>query len=249
MIVIIAFHIWGRRTNKAKAVAWIRAIGPALEKEYASVGFENAKNSGPSADEVQAQGLAKAMAESQGAAKDEELMKERSAMEYVTYATGRQNVAFTDGKLMLYKRYNPATLVVEAALGFLFESMPAPRENMLLTTYPFDGRERDLVPARSQEQKDAIETTARGKGSVYDGFVWAVVHKESMKGLRDERYDLSLTSTREHAKLPAWCVVMSESAEVTEALLTGELAKALEQAGDGFEFLIVSDMPLEKPQT
>lgn len=215
------------------------------------MGFGGGKKEGPSADEVQAQGLAKALVESEGGggAKDEGFMKERSAMEFATYATGRQNVAFTDGKLMLFKRYNPATLVVEAALGFLFESMPAPKENMQLTTYPFDGRERDLVPAKSHEQKDAIEATARGKGSVYDGFVWAVVHKESMKGLRDERYDLSLTSTREHAKLPAWCVVMSESAEVTEALLTDELAKALEQAGDGFEYLIVSDMPLEKPQT
>jgi hypothetical protein len=42
---------------------------------------------------------------------------------------------------------------------------------------------------------------------------------------------------------------MTESAEITDALLTPELIKAAELAGDLLEFLIVSDQPIEKPRT
>ena len=246
MIVVIALHVWGRRTNKAKAKGWIAAHGPALQKEYAQVGFGGRKD--PTVEDVQASGLAQAVTSDEYAI-PKELLKEKSAQEYVTYATGRQNVAFTDAKLILFKRYNPATLLVEFFLSFLFDSMSAPTEKMEVTSYAFDGREKDLVPPRSQEQKDSIEAQARNKSSAYDPFVWAVVHKEVMKGLRDDRYDLSLTSTREHAKLPVWTAVMSESAEVTEMLLTPEMIKVLEKAGDAFEYLIVTDQPIDKPVT
>jgi hypothetical protein len=40
---------------------------------------------------------------------------------------------------------------------------------------------------------------------------------------------------------------MSESAEITETLLTPELIQAIEQAGNDFEFLIVTDQPIDKP--
>ena len=70
-----------------------------------------------------------------------------------------------------------------------------------------------------------------------------------MKRLRDDRYDLSLTTTRDHAKLPVWTTVMSESAEVTESLLTPELVKAISDAGDAFEALIVTDQPVDQPKT
>ena len=246
MIVIIALHVWGRRTNKAKADAWIAAHGPALQKEYALVGFGG--QNAPTVEDVQASGLAKSVG-SEDVGKSDELLEEKSGQEYATYATGRQNVAFTDTKLTLFKRYNPATLMVEFVMSFIFDSMRPPKEKMDITTYTFDGREKDLVPAKSQEQKDAIESQAKSKSSVYDQFVWAVVHKDLMKGLRDDRYDLSLTSTKEHAKLPVWTAVMSESAEITETLLTPDLIKAIESAGDAFEYLIVTDQPLDKPQT
>lgn len=178
----------------------------------------------------------------------QELLKEKTASEYLTYATGRQNVAFLDIKLNLFKRYNPATLSVEYALSFIFDSMKAPVERMEATAYAFDGREKDLVPAKSQEQKESIEAQAKSKSSTYDPFVWAVVHKDMMKSIRDDRYDISLTSTRDHAKLPVWATVMTESAEITEQLLTPELIKAIESAGDAFEFLVVTDQPLDKPQ-
>jgi hypothetical protein len=238
-------HIWGRRTNKRKAKRWIEAHGPPLKKEYALVGFGGRREA--TADDVQASGLLKATT-GEDSAIPQELLKEKTAQEFVTYATGRQNVAFTDVKLDLYKRYNPATLIVEFILSFLFESMRAPAERMEATSYVFDGREKDLVPAKTQQQLDAIESQARSKSSVYDQFVFAVVHKDLMRSVREDRYDISLTSTKDHASLPVWATTMSESAAVTDAVLTPELVRAIESAGDAFEYLIITDQPLDKPQ-
>ena len=236
VIVIITLHIWGRRTNKSKARRWIQALAPALENEYALVGF----------------GKKPSIESKPTTVKDSsfpgELVKEKTAQEFVTYATGRQNVAFTDVKLNLYKRYNPATLVVEFILSFLFESIKPPAERMEATSYVFDGREKELVPAKSQEQLDAIESQARSKTSVYDQFVFAVVHKDMMKAIREDRYDISLTSTKDHTSLPVWATTMSESAAITDTMLTPALVQALDNAGDAFEYLIITDQPLDKPQ-
>lgn len=142
----------------------------------------------------------------------------------------------------------------EEALGFFFESQPAPREGMQATTYTFDGRENDLAPLLNSKvgaNGQVTETKSSHKEkshSSYDGFVFAIVHKDLMKRLRDERYDLSLTSTKDHQKLPLWATTMSESAEVTETMLTAEMIKAVEQAGDALESLIVTDMPIDSPR-
>ena len=236
IIVIVGLHIWGRRKNKAKAKAWITVHQPVLEKEYAQVGF-----GGKAADGGKA-------STSGNSTIPEDVLKEKTAQEYITYATGRQNVAFLDIRVLLFKRYNPATLLIEYILSFIFDTMKAPTEKMEATAYAFDGRENDLVPARSQEQLDAIQAQGKARSSVYDPFVWAVVHKEEMKQLRDDRYDISLTSTRDHAKLPIFATTMSENAEITEQMLTPELIKAVESAGDAFEYLVVTDQPLDKPQ-
>ncbi|KAG9884482.1 DUF1682 domain protein, partial [Aureobasidium melanogenum] len=46
-----------------------------------------------------------------------------------------------------------------------------------------------------------------------------------------------------------WVSVMSESAEITESLLTQELADAIKACGDDLESLIVTDMPVDAPKT
>lgn len=182
---------------------------------------------------------------------DEEGMtlKEKTAQEYTTYASGRQNVAFAEVKVKLLKRYNPMSLAAETALSFFFESFKTPREVVEITLHAFDGKEKDLVPVKSKAELDAKESRFKGlQNSGYDACVWAVVHKEQMKRLRDERYDVSLTATKDHKSLPLWASVMSESAEVTEALLTKELVDAVEKAGEeAFEYLIVTDQPVDKP--
>jgi hypothetical protein len=151
-----------------------------------------------------------------------------------------------DVKLTLKKRFNPIMTFAEAAMGFFWDAMGTPEDTLDATIYPFDGREAQTVPGLP----GAAELKAReSKSSAFDGFVWAIVNKERMKSFRDERYDLSITSTKDHAKLPSWLAIMTESAEVTEAMLTPELIKAAEAAGENLDYLIISDQPTEKPRT
>lgn len=242
---MVLVHLWGTRKNKRKAKSWITAHAPALEKEFAVVGFGGRK--APSVEDVQSSGLVKAQS-SDDLVIPQELLKEKTAQEYVTYATGRQNVAFVDVTLSLFKRYNPLYLVGEYVLSFFFDSIATPTERMEATAYAFDGKEKELVPIPGGKQgQEIIESRSRGSNSSYDGFVWAVVNKDVMRRLRDDRYDVSLTSTKDHPKLPSWATVMSESAEVSDLLITPDLIKAVEEAGDALEFLIVSDQPLDKP--
>ncbi|KAH8805665.1 putative UPF0674 endoplasmic reticulum membrane protein [Xylogone sp. PMI_703] len=227
VFVMVAVHLYGTRTNRSKAKKWSVAIAPVLQREFASVGF-----TGRSTEGLESQELAK------------KLLKEKSPQDFATYATGRQNVAFVDINLSLLKRYNPFALIMDYGLSLFFDSMPAPVERMQTIIYPFDGKESLTVP-----QLPGAQELRKDNKSSYDGFVWAIVHKDTMKQLRDERYDVSITTTKDNAKLPVWTTVMTESAEITDALLTPELVAAVEQAGDLLEHLIVTDQPIDKPLT
>ncbi|KAI1743563.1 hypothetical protein F4680DRAFT_348309 [Xylaria scruposa] len=221
--VICTVHFIGSRLNRAKSKAWAKAHTPLLTSEFAQVGFGGSRISGDESDKV---------------------LKEKSLFEYASYATGRQNVAFMDVKLSLMKRFNPMVLYPDFIIGFLVDSYPMPEDSMGATIYPFDGKEAQIVPSvpgAAERNKDSKST--------YDGFVWAVVNKNQMKQLRDERYDVSITFTKDHPKLPIWTTVMSESAEITSTLLTDELVDAINKAGDLFDYLIVTDQPVEKPKT
>ncbi|MCJ1313309.1 hypothetical protein MMC25_006986 [Agyrium rufum] len=245
ILFIVGLHAWGRRKNRRMARQWIESYAPALEKEFATVGFS--KNKPVTADDVQQEGLLKAsLASSQVIPPD--LLKEKTAQEFTTYATGRQNVAFVDITLKLFKRYNPLTLILEIIMSFFFETVNAPMETMTAVMYTFDGREKDLVHVPSQKEQDALESRVKNMQSSYDGFVWAIVHKEGMRHLREDRYDISFTSTKDSANLPPWATIMSESAEITNTLLTPELISAVEKAGDEcFRNLIITDQPIDKP--
>ncbi|KXX79529.1 Coiled-coil domain-containing protein 47 [Madurella mycetomatis] len=239
--VALIFHLVGARLNRSKAKKWIRAHAAPLASEFAIVGFAGvpAAVADQKGDE-----LVQALADS-NARQGDSLLKEKSLFEFATYATGRANVAFLDVKLTLLKRFNPLTAFFESAFGFLFESFPQPQDVVEATLYPFDGKEALTVPGLP----GAAELRNKDSKSAFDGFVWAIVHKERMKQVRDDRYDVSLTFTKDHAKLPSWLTAMSENAEITDALLTPELVKAAEAAGDLFEYLIVSDQPIDKPKT
>ncbi|KAK7416424.1 hypothetical protein QQX98_005241 [Neonectria punicea] len=223
---IFLVHIIGARANRSKAKAWIRANAPALKSEFALVGFGGV----PTLDND---------------VKPDTLIKEKSLFEFATYATGRQNAAFMDVKLTLTKKFNPIVNAFETALGYFTESFSVPYDVMEATTYTFDGKESLTVPTLP----GTAEARAKDPKSNYDGFVWAVVNKDNMQQAREERYDLSLTLTKDNSKLPVWTTVMSESAEITEALLTPELADAVKSAGELLEYLIISDQPTDKPST
>lgn len=234
LFVIIGIHVFGTSANRKKAKAWIGAYGAVLQKEFALVGFGGRKNSTVEGEnEVKTDRLELPVV----------LMKEKSLQEFSTYATGRQNVAFLDFNLTLLKRYSPLSMIAEFGLSLFFESMPAPSERMEAILYPFDGREAVLVPG----QLPGAQELRKDAKSSYDGFVWAIVNKDTMKQLREDRYDVSITTTKDSAKLPNWATVMSESAEVTELLLTPELIKAIEDAGELLEHLVITDQPIDQP--
>ncbi|KAF2823113.1 DUF1682-domain-containing protein [Ophiobolus disseminans] len=219
LFVLILVHVWGTRANRSKAKAWSKAHAPLLQQEFAQVGFR------------------------EGEATSDDILREKKADEYSTYATGRQNVAFIDFKITLIKRFNPFMLLGEYLIPLFFESIPAPAERVEATAYVFDGNEAKHAPQYGSGDAKKVSNSS------FDGFVFAIVHKDIMKRMREDRYDISLTTTRDHAKLPVWTAVMSESAEITDMMLTPELIKAIHDAGDSFEALIVTDQPIDQPKT
>lgn len=235
ILFIVFFHIWGTRKNRRKAKAWAQAHIPVLHDEFTVVGYKGVRKG----DNV------KDLSSSDDLVIDDGLLRENAANEYATYATGRQNVAFVDVSIQLMKRYNPMYLIGDTVFGLFFESLASDNtERFEVTAYSFDGKEKELVPPPPPGEK---EQPSKGSNSTYDGFVFVIAHKTAMRKLRQDRYDVSLTFTKDNPKLPQWVTVMSESAEITDFILTPELIKAVEDAGDLFEYLIITDQPAEKP--
>ncbi|KAM5467561.1 hypothetical protein MauCBS54593_005532 [Microsporum audouinii] len=232
IIIIAILHMWGAGKNRRKAKTWAQANIPVLCDEFAVVGYNGVPHNASSGEGIKVDG---------------KMLKEKALNEFTTYATGRQNIAFVDITIKMLKRYNPLLLFGEMVLGLFFDAMVPSTEKVEIIAYPFDGREKDLVPPTPMD----VETDKRSKStpSTYDGFVFAVVHKNAMRRIREDRYDVSLTFTKDNAKLPSWLTVMSESAEITDSILVPELVKAIEEAGDLFDHLIVTDQPMEKPAT
>lgn len=227
ILILVVFHLWGTRKNRRRAREWAQAHAHAMQNEFAVVGFDGIRRSSEVSSEL---------------VSPESLLKERSAQEFASYATGRQNVAFVDVSIKLPKRYNPVVHFADQVLSFFFESWPAPVEKVEATAYAFDGKEKDLVPVPGGDT-----SSLKVNNSTYDGFIWAIVHKNRMRSFRQDRYDASMTFTKDNPKLPSWVTVMTENAEITNTLLTPELIKAVEEAGHDFEYLIVTDQPLDKP--
>jgi hypothetical protein len=228
ILLIVVVHLWGTRKNRRKAREWAQAHAPALHSEFAVVGFSGIQKS----DDDTVPELTS----------PDSILKEKTAQEFASYATGRQNVAFVDVAIKLPKRYNPITYWMDLVFGFLFESWPAPTETYEAIAYTFDGKEKDVVPVPAKDT-----SSLKVNNSTYDSFIWAVVHKNYMRQFRQDRYDASITFTKENPKLPPWVTVMTESAEITDTLLTPELIQAIEKAGDDFKYLIVTDQPTDKP--
>lgn len=242
LLLAVLIHVWGTRANKRKAKKWMAVHAPVLESEFALVGYSGRPKV---VEGIQSDGLLQASAKLSGDNLADDLLKTKTAWEFQSYASGRQNVAFADMKVTVLKRYNPLVLVVEYAASLFFDSFKAPAEKAETIIYSFDGNEKNFVPSAVLAEKPKS-----GGSSSYDGFVFAIVNKMNMRKLRDERYDVSLTTTKEYTKLPVWCTVMSESAEVTETILTPTLISAVEQAGqESFEYLIITDQPQDKPTT
>lgn len=247
ILLALLVHFWGTRRNSRKAKKWAAVHAPLLEREFALVGYGQVPKITPY-NAVQGDSLLEASAKLTGDNLPDDLLKEKTAWEYETYASGRQNVAFVDIRIYLKRRMNPLYIAAEQITGMFFETVKPKAERVEAVLYTFDGKEKDFVPPPVPGSEEVGKTKSVGD-STYAPFVFAIVNKLVMRRLRDERYDLSLTFTKDNAKLPNWTTVMSESAEVTETLLTKDLIAAVTQAGDLFEYLIVTDQPTDKPTT
>ncbi len=147
----------------------------------------------------------------------------RGKDEFAGYASGRVGIRSADLKLMLAPRHLPTVWLMDAVTGFLFDQKDV-GDRFTLTLTTADG--------------------ADGERTHYDGCVFALVHKSSMQQWRKQRYDLSLTRTADHAALPPWMAVMSESSEITQALLP-DLPGLQDQRG--LYYLLASDLPAMAP--
>lgn len=248
LLLALLVHFWGTTKNRKKAKKWVAVHAPLLEREFALVGYSQTPKLTPYAEGVQGDSLLAASAQLSGDNVSEDLYKQKAAWEFEMYATGRLNVAFLDIKIFLKRRMNPPMLIAEQITGAFFDTLKPKGERVEMVMYTFDGKEKEFVPPPVPGSEEAGKVKSVGN-SVYDPFVFAIVNKLSMRRLRDERYDLSLTFTKDHPKLPDWATVMSESAEITENYLTPELVAAVTKAGDLLEYLIISDQPGDKPTT
>lgn len=248
-VIALSVHFLGVRRNRRKARKFMASTQPILESEFALVGFNGQiKNVPYNEGVVPGQALIDASAKLTGDNLASGLLKEKTKYEFESYATGRVNVAFVDLKVLLWKWYNPLLLLAEQLFGLFFPSYAPQPERIEAIVYAFDGQESDFVAPPVPGSEEIGKSKPVGNSS-YDQFIFAVVNKLSMRRLREERYDVSLTFTKDNAKLPVWATAMSESAEITDTLLTKDLISAIELAGDYFDYLIFTDQPIEKPTT
>jgi len=228
LLVVIAVHLWGSRRNRNKARGFISAIAPVLTKEFALVGYSDAPLSNTTSKTELGSGP-----EESPKFDVTNAVKSNSHLEYVSYASGRQNIAFMHTTLKLQRRNNPIAWFIEYAVSFFLDSVPEPLDSITMTISPFDGNE--------------FGGRASGGISKYDNFVWALVNKRHMRRWRDERYDLSLTRTSDWEGLPNWLAVMGESKEVGDTCLYKDLKDIVVECGSFLEYLLITDMPKDKP--
>ncbi|KAF3313249.1 hypothetical protein TWF173_006208 [Orbilia oligospora] len=224
LTLMVTWHFIGVSVNRKIAKKWVLKNVPLLQREYARVGFQRTLTTTEEAKEDVAAG--------KFVGNEKDMIREESSQEFVHYTSGRMNVLSTVFNIKLKGRGNPFLWCFEVVTSFFMDSFAAPSDTVTITTYTSDGA-------------DASKTG--GHNSRYDGFVWGVVNKKAMATHRSARYDLSLTKTVDTPKLPAWLTVMTESAEITDTMLTKDLIAAIEKIGNGFQYLAITDQPIDKP--
>ncbi|KAK0206569.1 hypothetical protein DFS33DRAFT_1255699 [Desarmillaria ectypa] len=141
-----------------------------------------------------------------------------------TFSTGRRVIAALHTIFTLRPRHDPFQALFQLARG--------------------------LVDVQYAPQ-DVVELDfALAEGAVPNDFVWAVVNKRELRGVKDARWDLTFTKTTDHPAFPANISVMSEFADITEALLKYTPLPALLKelsSMDGFRSLSVTDQPRVRP--
>ncbi|KAJ7180110.1 hypothetical protein C8R43DRAFT_388128 [Mycena crocata] len=87
-------------------------------------------------------------------------------------------------------------------------------------------------------------------GVLSHDFVWAVVSKDDLLSVKNDRWDLTFTKTTENPGIPAKFSIMSEFADVTDGVLKAfPLSKILEdpKIAPYFRSLSITDQPRDRP--
>ncbi|KNZ79823.1 Coiled-coil domain-containing protein 47 [Termitomyces sp. J132] len=144
--------------------------------------------------------------------------------DYYTFSTGRRNVA------SLHTVY---TL--------------KPRHDLFQYLYHFA---RTLIDLHYRPKDDITLDFKLAPGALPHDFVWAVVAKDELLSIKQDRWDLTFTKTSENSVLPSSLSVMSEFADVTDTLLKPALVAALKNPNllPYFRSLSVTDQPRQRPQ-
>ncbi|KAG5343109.1 hypothetical protein C0989_000099 [Termitomyces sp. Mn162] len=144
--------------------------------------------------------------------------------DFYTFSTGRRNVA------SLHTVY---TL--------------KPRHDLFQYLYHFA---RTLIDLHYRPKDDITLDFKLAPGALPHDFVWAVVAKDELLSIKQDRWDLTFTKTSENSVLPPSLSVMSEFADVTDTLLKPALVAALKNPNllPYFRSLSVTDQPRQRPQ-
>ncbi|KAL0579687.1 hypothetical protein V5O48_002317 [Marasmius crinis-equi] len=144
--------------------------------------------------------------------------------DFFSFSTGRRNVA----SLHVIFSFRP----IHDLLQFLFYTAR--------TFVDLDYRFRDDLE---------LDFKLLANGLPHD-FVWAVVAKNELKKIKDDRWDLTFTKTSENPNLPPYLSVMSEFADVTDNILRNSaLSNVLKdpKIQPYFRSLSVTDQPRDRP--
>jgi hypothetical protein len=123
-----------------------------------------------------------------------------------------------------------------------------PRHDLIQQAFHFG---RSLVDVHYR-QVDSLELDFRlAPGAAVPECVFAIVAKDELPSIKDDRWDLTFTRTTENPQLPSSLSVMSEFADVTENLLKPAIVAAISDPAvlPYFRSLTLTDQPRERPST
>ncbi|KAF7775912.1 hypothetical protein Agabi119p4_4305 [Agaricus bisporus var. burnettii] len=142
--------------------------------------------------------------------------------DYFSYCTGRRNIASLHTVFTFRPRHDLFQYVFQMG-----------RQLMDLQYRPRDDLQLDFTLA---------------PGVLAHDFVFAIVTKEELASIKDNRWDLTLTKATENPNIPATYSVMSEFADITDGVLKvlGPLIND-EKIRPYFRSLSITDQPRDRP--
>ncbi|KDR83722.1 hypothetical protein GALMADRAFT_236069 [Galerina marginata CBS 339.88] len=112
---------------------------------------------------------------------------------------------------------------------------------------------RTLIDLHYRPRDDIQLDFKLAPGALADNFVWAIVAKDEIMSVKDNRWDLTFPKTTENPALPPSLLVMSEFADITENLFKPlgnfSLLNALQDPKilPYFRSLSITDQPRDRP--